>query len=413
MKYLGILLATLIFAASLSAETIVKLKLPDENAYIYWFSYVDDSGKPVFTQPKRFRGPEETIDMDSKITKAKALRLFILDPVSGNEAVTDVDYSKGKTSEITLKPSSFKYIRQVNVRIVNSRGNLIESALVTLTDLDARKQTFLLEPTFQGTAVFTDVPAGAASIKVVYSDGKTALQDIEIPLERDSLVYTGEVPVAGDVPIIKSAAKKEVSPSDATPPRKRVSAFETIISLLIGLVILGLVVSAIIFLLKTKGITAKDALAKIGAELPSGETNQTLIKQERKPSVQVPPGACPFCSQQKDPSTGACACSMPPQMRIQNVPRLVGVQGAFLGRVLELSDAIVSIGRGTENTIDLAEDNTVSRKHAVIIKQQNSFIIRDEGSSNGTFVNGSQVTEQVLNSGDEVQIGTTRFRFEA
>jgi pSer/pThr/pTyr-binding forkhead associated (FHA) protein len=58
-------------------------------------------------------------------------------------------------------------------------------------------------------------------------------------------------------------------------------------------------------------------------------------------------------------------------------------------------------------------DSTVSRRHAVIALDGGGHVIRDQGSSNGTFVNGARVAEAPLRPGDEVSIGGTRFRFEA
>ena len=49
----------------------------------------------------------------------------------------------------------------------------------------------------------------------------------------------------------------------------------------------------------------------------------------------------------------------------------------------------------------------------MIAPGEGGFVIRDQGSSNGTFVNGARVTEAPLRPGDEVSIGGTRFRFEA
>jgi len=71
-----------------------------------------------------------------------------------------------------------------------------------------------------------------------------------------------------------------------------------------------------------------------------------------------------------------------------------------------------TIGRDPGNAVSLAVDSTVSRRHAVIAAQDSGYVIRDQGSSNGTFVNGARVTESPLRPGDEVSIGGTRFRFE-
>jgi pSer/pThr/pTyr-binding forkhead associated (FHA) protein len=63
--------------------------------------------------------------------------------------------------------------------------------------------------------------------------------------------------------------------------------------------------------------------------------------------------------------------------------------------------------------VSLAGDPTTSRRHAVIVQQNGRYLLRDEGSSNGTFVNGAQITEHPLHSGDEIRIGGSQFRFEA
>lgn len=50
----------------------------------------------------------------------------------------------------------------------------------------------------------------------------------------------------------------------------------------------------------------------------------------------------------------------------------------------------ITIGRGKENHIYL-DDVLVSRNHAIIQKINNSYFIKDLGSTNGTFVNDKQV----------------------
>ncbi len=62
-----------------------------------------------------------------------------------------------------------------------------------------------------------------------------------------------------------------------------------------------------------------------------------------------------------------------------------------------------SIGRDPGNQIIL-NDNFVSRRHAELIISDNGYvIIRDTGSSNGTFVNGNRINECYLKPGDIVK----------
>jgi ABC-type multidrug transport system ATPase subunit/pSer/pThr/pTyr-binding forkhead associated (FHA) protein len=65
-----------------------------------------------------------------------------------------------------------------------------------------------------------------------------------------------------------------------------------------------------------------------------------------------------------------------------------------------------TIGRSKSNDI-VVDDFLVSRVHALLVTTASGLEIRDNNSSNGTFVNGSSVTHSVLHEGDVVTIGNT------
>jgi FHA domain/Protein of unknown function (DUF3662) len=69
------------------------------------------------------------------------------------------------------------------------------------------------------------------------------------------------------------------------------------------------------------------------------------------------------------------------------------------------------IGRSEEGEIVLL-DPSVSRTHAVVEVEGGAAVVRDLGSTNGTFVNGRRVERQALRDGDELRLGNTRLRFE-
>ncbi|HVL33758.1 MAG TPA: FHA domain-containing protein, partial [Actinomycetota bacterium] len=56
-------------------------------------------------------------------------------------------------------------------------------------------------------------------------------------------------------------------------------------------------------------------------------------------------------------------------------------------------------------------DITVSRTHAVILREGGRFSVKDAGSLNGTYVNRQRVDAAELVSGDEVQIGKFKIVF--
>ena len=86
------------------------------------------------------------------------------------------------------------------------------------------------------------------------------------------------------------------------------------------------------------------------------------------------------------------------------------VEGTAGRRMHDLSDEVVTVGRGQESSIFL-DDVTVSRKHAEIVHGERSYRIRDVGSLNGTYVNRVRVDAVDLRNGDEIQIGKYRFKF--
>jgi len=92
------------------------------------------------------------------------------------------------------------------------------------------------------------------------------------------------------------------------------------------------------------------------------------------------------------------------------VPRMI-LKGAA-GDVTEFPLGENSIlGRSTTASVRLA-DREVSRKHSQIDKEGDDYVLRDLGSSNGTFLNGKRIFGPTkLKDGDEVVIGTSKMEF--
>jgi pSer/pThr/pTyr-binding forkhead associated (FHA) protein len=91
---------------------------------------------------------------------------------------------------------------------------------------------------------------------------------------------------------------------------------------------------------------------------------------------------------------------------------LVVLRGPNTGARFLLDDDEVASGRHPDSDIFL-DDVTVSRKHAIFRREGDTFIVRDVGSLNGTYVNRERIDEVALTTGDEVQIGKFRLVFYA
>jgi serine/threonine-protein kinase len=80
-------------------------------------------------------------------------------------------------------------------------------------------------------------------------------------------------------------------------------------------------------------------------------------------------------------------------------------------QVLPLGQAMVSIGRDAASDISV-DDQLLSRQHACIERGPAGFVVRDGGSSNGTFLNGRRLHANVsepLPFGSTIQVGETIF----
>jgi hypothetical protein len=86
--------------------------------------------------------------------------------------------------------------------------------------------------------------------------------------------------------------------------------------------------------------------------------------------------------------------------------------GFRAGREILLTKEEVLIGRAEVCDIGLFGDSNIERAHARIFRQNNRYILVDEGTPAGTFVNDQRVTQPTrLKSGDAIRLGSTVLRF--
>ncbi len=84
----------------------------------------------------------------------------------------------------------------------------------------------------------------------------------------------------------------------------------------------------------------------------------------------------------------------------------------FIQDIIDKKDYEFSIGRDPEINDIVIEDSSISRRHAIIYKKGERFYIRDNGSTNGTYINDEKITaEAPLSNQDKIKIGGTILKF--
>jgi len=406
----------------------VTVNVPSEGKYLVWLESAN--GQTVFLPPNESTGGKVELDIaslkkrfaDTADKTLEGARVGVYDTKYGNLALVTL---KPNDTTVTVTPDRFQYAMRVQVRLQTPEDKPVAAAFVMLTDASNTIHTALLEPSQNGIVSLERVKLGKVSLLVNYGNNLTASQEAEIQAERADPVVTLTMVISSGAPVLDTAPTTPQPASQAQPaapsPTRAPRAFPVWNTLLGLLVLAGLVYSGY-RIWKRKQLSLADALKKLGIDVAQDAAAPQPAQPVQKPAVQVPEGHCPFCGQPVDPVTGACACAVAPAAAgvaapiatavATGVPRLVGARGAYGGHIFDISGAEATIGREVGSTIHLGTDNTVSRRHARILRQGDGWVIRDEGSSNGTWVNGVRVTEQPLRPGDEIQIGATFFRWE-
>ena len=95
----------------------------------------------------------------------------------------------------------------------------------------------------------------------------------------------------------------------------------------------------------------------------------------------------------------------------------VGGETSVAGRYLEADETLVPImgtvtrlGRSLSADVEI-DDPSVSRRHALIVRQDGQTYLLDDGSRNGTWHNGIRVDRAVLQDGDTIALGVAQLSY--
>lgn len=95
------------------------------------------------------------------------------------------------------------------------------------------------------------------------------------------------------------------------------------------------------------------------------------------------------------------------------VARLVCTAGPHAGESFDLKSDVTTIGRSTDNVVTLSYDKEISRRHAIVKREDDQFTIFDQNSLNGTFVNNERISEpRTLTHSDVVMVGVSYLEYQ-
>ena len=314
---------------------------------------------------------------------------------------------------VPVTPQDFSRIGHLIVKVTAGGGKPVKTALVALKDATGKTAQKPLSAQDTGEAQFDNVPLGKATITATAgSDGLKTTQEVTIAPAPGGKPLTLTVPISGDAPTLDATSSGSGPPALPDAPKTEPHSSDWL-SGVIGIAVLGAGGWFGLRALRTRGTTVAGTLRKIGVELPQDAMANGI--NPLKPTAAAPV-LVPLPSLADLPAAGPSPVTAPASLATAvsaGAPRLVGLAGPVAGTVIPLeSGTPVTIGRDTVNTLPLPQDTTVSRRHARIEGSGGSFSVIDEGSSNGTYVNGLRTPSQTLRPGDEIQIGAARFRFE-
>lgn len=356
-------------------------------------------------------------DADKAFTGKGKRIVRVQDETTGNEASAPLPAD----GVVLIKPESFKAISRVTIRVADVKGGVPDTAVVTLRDSAGTEQSVPLTVADAGGATFSHVAGGDGAV-TVQQGSPTNRQTVSLrfPLKRPqpALELPAIVTLPEGMKTIAAPPTKGTSEPEAKRPQSiRTGGFLTgFLGFLLALVAFGFIVTTVVRSLRRKGVTVQSALAAAGVQLPDDPEPIPVVYAE--PPKPVDPTICPFCGARKDPNAPCASCAVSPRSQpavasaAMGPPRLIWVSGGGAGSVIPLSGAM-TIGRDPSRDIPMPDDAVLSRHHATIETAGSTVTLIDNGSSNGTWVNGRKVDRQLLRSGDEVVVGGSRFRFEA
>lgn len=418
--------ATLTFVASTPsfAQTggKVTLELGSKGPRLAWIA-----PEPLTEAPTGVESESDTIVL-AKPEAQPGEAVFIWDTRSGNLAVrkleailkpiSDAPGVKSVRDGIGLsglgvwkvRPGDYTRAYKIVVR-VRYQGKPVASATLEVAD-KARKVSVLLSPKDLGEAAVYGMLLGPIRLSVQVKSGQRTVslpvQTFDISAKRDNPEPVLIVEAPDKVETVGGVLGGGTSPeSGRSAPGNSSGGFGSLVVYVAGIAAAAAVGYGILRYVQKNPQQVETGLAKLGVKIPD-PPDATL--DPLPASRPVPQAPSQILLEDSTPDTiPSVVAAASPADQVAN-PRFLADSGA----VFLIQDGLSEVGRSAEAPIALENESSVSRRHAEVRLENGVAVLRDLGSTNGTYVNGVKIDiETPLQRGDMVQFGSIRLRYEA
>jgi hypothetical protein len=150
-----------------------------------------------------------------------------------------------------------------------------------------------------------------------------------------------------------------------------------------------------------------------GPALGRSVDDATFVSAARPPERSSAPAAVPRGEVDEELPDATRVIGPPVDLRTTTVAWLVVASGPGRGRDYRLGARRTRVGSAGECEIRLTGDPYVSTNHAEVSMDGEDVVVRDLGSTNGTYRNDERIQDAVLQDGDRVRFGLSEFVFKS
>lgn len=234
--------------------------------------------------------------------------------------------------------------------------------------------------------------AGAYDLTIVVADelnltGQSDPLSFNVEIERPEAVAPSEVPEVN--PDTETTSENNAAANDETTESGSfLSENAGLIGIVLGVLAIGFAIFLIILafiLMRRRGSEPAAASPQVASPIPA-------IDNADATQILMPAFAVPKASATLEPLEYASEHRQP----------------------IVLAGSDITIGRDPAHAKIVFNDKSVSRLHARIRLDQGKYVLIDEGSASGTYVNFERVgfTPQQMKDGDDIHIGRVHLRFQ-